>query len=127
MKAVLEGAGYKLSITDPAFQASFTSFIEAGRYRDRGSLQTSHSIGGSPVTYTELIAIIAWELAENQPLLPALEIKSWESFMNMLETACLFEAEVGKVRRALQSRDFITDSSPDITGDPFLGVSQALP
>ena len=98
MKAVLEGAGYKLSITDPAFQASFTSFIEAGRYRDRGSLQKSYSIGGGPVTYTELIAIIAWELAENQPLLPALEIKSWESFMNMLETACLFEAEVGKVR-----------------------------
>jgi hypothetical protein len=134
MKAVLEGAGYKLSITDPAFQASFTSFIEAGRYRDRGSLQKSYSIGGSPVTYTELIAIIAWELAENQPLLPALEIKSWESFMNMLETACLFEAEVGKVSKGVlcnqgivQSRDYSTDNSPDIVGDPFPGVSQALP
>jgi hypothetical protein len=99
MKTVLEGSEYKLSITDPAFQASFTSFIEAGRYRDRGSLQRSYSVGGGQVTYTELIAVIAWELAENQSLLPSLEIKSWESFMNMLETAGLYEAEVGRVRR----------------------------
>jgi hypothetical protein len=97
MKAVLEGAGYKLSITDPTFQACFSSFIEAGRYRDRSSLQRSYSSGGSSATYTELIAIIAWELAENQGLLPVLEIKSWESFMNMLETACIYEAEVGQV------------------------------
>ena len=123
MKAVLVGAGYKLSITVSASQASFTSFIEAGRYRDRGSLQMSYLVGGSSVTYTELIAIIAWELAENQHLLPALEIKSWENFMNMLETACLFEAEVGKVRACFISRAYIADSSPDIAGDPFPRVS----
>ncbi|KAK3298726.1 uncharacterized protein B0H64DRAFT_318014 [Chaetomium fimeti] len=103
MKTVLEGSEYKLSITDPAFQASFTSFIEAGRYRDRGSLQRSYSAGGSQVTYTELIAVIAWELAENQSLLPSLEIKSWESFMNMLETAGLYEAEVGRTSLVILS------------------------
>lgn len=97
MKAVLEGAGHKLSITDLTSQARFISFIEAGRYRDRTSLQRSYSSGGNSVSYTELIAIIAWELAENPALLPALEIKSWESFMNMLETACIYEAEVGQV------------------------------
>ncbi|AEO54510.1 hypothetical protein MYCTH_2297159 [Thermothelomyces thermophilus ATCC 42464] len=103
MKAVLEGAGHKLSITDPASQARFISFIEAGRYRDRTSLQRSYSSGGTSVSYTELIAIIAWELAENPALLPALEIKSWESFMNMLETACIYEAEVGQTSLVIMS------------------------
>ncbi|KAL2160967.1 hypothetical protein VTH06DRAFT_8679 [Thermothelomyces fergusii] len=105
MKAVLEGAGHKLSITDPASQAQFISFIEAGRYRDCTSLQRSHSSSGSgsSVSYTELIAIIAWELAENPALLPALEIKSWESFMNMLETACIYEAEVGQTSLVIMS------------------------
>ncbi|KAH6854729.1 hypothetical protein B0I37DRAFT_300160 [Chaetomium sp. MPI-CAGE-AT-0009] len=101
MKAVLEGAD-KLSITDPASQASFTSFIESGRYH-RGSLKRSYSVGNSSVTYTELIAIIAWELAENQPLLPALEIKSWESFMNMLETASQYESQVGNTSLVILS------------------------
>lgn len=97
MKAVLEGATYKLSITDPAFQACFSSFIEAGRYRDRNSLQRSYPPGDGSATYAELIATIAWELAENSTLLPTLEIRSWESFMNMLETAGIYEAEVGQV------------------------------
>ncbi|KAK4244262.1 hypothetical protein C7999DRAFT_17459 [Corynascus novoguineensis] len=103
MKAVLEGVGHKLSITDPASQARFSSFIEAGRYRDRTSLQRSYSSGASSVSYTELIATIAWEISENQSLLPALEIKSWESFMNMLETACIYEAEVGHTSLVIMS------------------------
>ncbi|KAL2136494.1 hypothetical protein VTI74DRAFT_3513 [Chaetomium olivicolor] len=96
MKAVLEGATSKLSITDPTLNRSFCLFVEAGRYRDRDSLHRGWSPGGKSVTYTELIATIAWELAENQALLPLLEIKSWESFMSMLETACVYESEVGQ-------------------------------
>jgi hypothetical protein len=129
MKAVLEGASYKLSITDPASQASFSSFIEAGRYRDSSSLQRSYSSGGTSVTYTELIAIIAWELAESQPLLASLEIRSWERFMGMLETAGIYEAEVGQVsfRSPKDRRFFIADIPVDITRDRFYGLSQTLP
>lgn len=97
MKAVLEGSTYKLSITDETLKDSFSAFIEAGRYRDRESLHTHYAFEGGTVTYTELIAIIAWELAENQALLPLLEIRSWDSFMRMLETACIYESEVGQV------------------------------
>jgi hypothetical protein len=97
MKAVLgvEGASYKLSILDPTLNACFSSFIEAGRYRDRASLQRSYSSDHMTVTYAELIAVIAWELAENQALLPALEIRSWDTFMRMVETAAIYESEVG--------------------------------
>jgi hypothetical protein len=97
MKAVFEGASYKLSISDPAMKSCFVSFIEAGRYRERDSLQTGYSFDDTMVTYTELIPTIAWELAENQALLPLLEIKSWESFMRMLEIASIYESEVGQV------------------------------
>jgi hypothetical protein len=97
MKAVFEGASHKLSITDHSLHNSFCAFIETGRYRDRDSLQRSYSSGGKAFTYTELIAVIAWELAENQGLLSLLEIKSWESFMRMLEAACVYESEVGQV------------------------------
>ncbi|KAL2024247.1 hypothetical protein VTK56DRAFT_9403 [Thermocarpiscus australiensis] len=103
MKAVFEGASFKLSITDPILKDCFFSFIKAGRYRDRESLHTNHSFNGKMITYTELIAIIAWELAENQALLPLLEIKSWESFMSMLETACIYEAEVGQTSLVILS------------------------
>ncbi|KAJ4290070.1 hypothetical protein N0V88_006575 [Collariella sp. IMI 366227] len=103
MKAVLEGSMYKLSITDPALNSSFCAFVEAGRYRDRDSLHRSWSPGGKTVTYTELIATIAWELAENQALLPLLEIKCWENFMGMLETACVYESEVGQTSLVILS------------------------
>lgn len=98
MKAVFEGASYKLSISDAKHRAYFVAFIEAGRYRDRESLHTSYSVSGKTYTYTELIAIIAWELAENHGLLSLLEIKEWNNFMNMLETACIYESEIGQVR-----------------------------
>lgn len=96
MKAVFEGASYKLSMSDPTMKICFSTFIEAGRYRDRDSLQASYTFDGKMVTYSELIAVIAWELAENQTLLPLLEIKSWEIFMGMLETASIYESEVGQ-------------------------------
>ncbi|KAK0718983.1 hypothetical protein B0T21DRAFT_295704 [Apiosordaria backusii] len=98
MKAVFEGASYKLSISDPGLKDSFYAFIEAGRYRDRDSLhQQNTPCDGNPVTYAELIAVIAWELSENNTLLSSLlEIKSWENFMGMLETACIYESEVGQ-------------------------------
>ncbi|KXX75836.1 Fez family zinc finger protein 2 [Madurella mycetomatis] len=103
MKTVLEGSSYKLSITDETLRDSFSAFIEAGRYRDRDSLHTSYALDGETVTYTELIAIIAWELAENQALLPLLEIRSWENFMGMLETACIYESEVGQTSLVMLS------------------------
>ncbi|KAK3311068.1 uncharacterized protein B0T15DRAFT_386282 [Chaetomium strumarium] len=103
MKAVLEGASYKLSITDPPLNSSFSLFIETGRYRDRECLKRSYSYEGKSVTYTELIAMIAWELAENSALLPLLEIRSWDGFMNMLETACVYESEVGQTSLVILS------------------------
>jgi hypothetical protein len=126
MKAVLEGASYKLSISDPTLNACFSSFIEAGRYRDRVSLQRSYSSEHMTVTYTELIAVIAWELAENQALLPALEIRSWDSFMRMLETAAIYESEVGGVSDGSCSKFEITNNATDITGDSFHDLSQTL-
>ncbi|KAK4127010.1 hypothetical protein N657DRAFT_640903 [Parathielavia appendiculata] len=103
MKALLEGASYKPSISDPALNACFCSFVEAGRYRDRVSLQRSYSYGLTTVTYTELIAVIAWELAENQAVMPSLEVKSWDSFMRMLETAAIYESEVGQTSLVILS------------------------
>jgi hypothetical protein len=128
MKAVLEGD--ELSITDPALCASFKSFVEAGRYRDSNSLQRSHNIGGSPFTYAELIATIAWELAENHSLLPLLEIKSWDTFMNMLETAGIYEAEVGQVCGILfleSAGTMLTLLCLDIVGHCIHDLPPALP
>ncbi|EGS23696.1 uncharacterized protein CTHT_0003940 [Thermochaetoides thermophila DSM 1495] len=103
MKAVFEGASYKLSISDAKHRAYFVAFIEAGRYRDHESLHTSYSVSGKTYTYTELIAIIAWELAENHGLLSLLEIKEWNNFMNMIETACIYESEIGQTSLVILS------------------------
>ncbi|KAK4099402.1 hypothetical protein N658DRAFT_498319 [Parathielavia hyrcaniae] len=103
MKAVLEGASYKPSISDPTLNACFCSFVEAGQYRDRVSLQRNYLYGMSTVTYTELIAVIAWELAENQALMPSLEVRSWDNFMRMLETAAIYESEVGQTSLVILS------------------------
>ncbi|KAK3986366.1 Fez family zinc finger protein 2 [Cladorrhinum sp. PSN332] len=103
MKAIFEGDSYELSITEPTLRDAFFSFIEAGRYRDRESLHLEYTIEGGTITYTELIAIIAWELSENQGLLSILEIRSWESFMGMLETACIYESEVGQTSLVISS------------------------
>ncbi len=129
MKAVLEGASCKLSITEPSLQNGFFDFIEAGQYRDRISLQRSYSSRGRTFTYTELIAIIAWELAENHTVLPSLEIKSWESFIAMLETAGIYESEVGQVSQGAfpQAVAAVANHMTDVTGDSFHGLSQTLP
>ncbi|KAK4224909.1 Fez family zinc finger protein 2 [Podospora fimiseda] len=103
MKAIFEGDSYELSIIDPSLRDAFFSFIEAGRYRDRESLHLQYTIEGGNISYTELIAIIAWELSENQGLLSILEIRSWESFMGMLETACIYESEVGQTSLVISS------------------------
>lgn len=96
MKAVLEGASYKLSITDTSLRQSFVSFVETGHYRNQESLHKTLILEDEPLTYTEMIATIGWELAENHGVLALLEIKSWEEFMEMLETACVYESEVGQ-------------------------------
>ncbi|KAK3330734.1 hypothetical protein B0H66DRAFT_587054 [Apodospora peruviana] len=96
MKAVLECASYKISIGDPDMRDSFASFVEAGRYRNQECLHRTHYFQDTTVTYADLIATIAWELASNQSVLPLLEIRSWKAFMSMLETACIYEAEVGQ-------------------------------
>ncbi|KAK3372670.1 hypothetical protein B0H63DRAFT_497059 [Podospora didyma] len=96
MKASLECASYKLSIDDPALRDSFISFIEAGRYRNQDSLHRAFPHQGTAVTYADLIPTIAWELAENNILLPLLEIRSWDAFMEMLETASIYESEIGQ-------------------------------
>ncbi|KAK4161230.1 Fez family zinc finger protein 2 [Cladorrhinum sp. PSN259] len=103
MKSIFEGDSYDLSITDPSLRDAFFSFIGAGRYRDRESLHLEYTIEGGTITYTELIAIIGWELSENQGLLSLLEIRSWESFMGMLETACIYESEVGQTSLVISS------------------------
>jgi len=97
MKAVFEGASHKLSISDPSARRSFVSFVETGRYRNQESLHKTLILEDEPMTYMEMIATIGWELAENHTVLPLLEMKSWEEFMNMLETACVYESEVGQV------------------------------
>ncbi|KAK3694165.1 hypothetical protein B0T22DRAFT_63249 [Podospora appendiculata] len=103
MKAVLEGASYKLSIADPNMRDCFASFVEAGRYRNQDSLHKGRNGHDNAVTYAELIATVAWELAENQTSLQLLEIRSWDQFMAMLETACLYEAEVGQTSLVMLS------------------------
>jgi hypothetical protein len=97
MKAVFEGSSHKLSIVDTLMADSFVSFIEAGRYRNQNCLHKSRIYHDKTFTYAELIATIAWELAENQAVLGLLEIKSWGGFMEMLETASIYESEVGEV------------------------------
>jgi len=97
MKAILEGASYKLSISDPASRRCFVSFVETGRYRNQQSLHKTLILEDEPLTYTEMIATIGWELAENHTVLPLLEMRSWDEFMKMLETACIYESEVGQV------------------------------
>ncbi|KAK5656447.1 hypothetical protein OQA88_4829 [Cercophora sp. LCS_1] len=103
MKAVLECASDKLSISDPITRKSFVSFVETGRYRNTESLQKSLVLEEESVVYSELIAAIGWELAENSGVLQVLEIKSWEEFMNMLEIACIYESEVGQTSLVMMS------------------------
>jgi hypothetical protein len=127
MKAVLEGASYKLSIADTSLRQSFVSFVETGQYRNQESLRKTLILEDEPLTYTEMIATIGWELAENHGVLALLEIKSWEEFMKMLETACVYESEVGQVKSPLPTRDTHVNRCPDLAGDDLHGVFSSLP
>lgn len=125
MKAVLERAPDKLSMSDPAIRKSFVSFVETGRYRNTECLQKSLVLEDEAVAYSELIATIGWELAENNGVLQVLEIKSWEDFMNMLETACIYESEVGQVSILPLAVCFCADVA-DIIGHDVNGLSSTL-
>ncbi|KIH95155.1 c2h2 finger domain containing protein [Sporothrix brasiliensis 5110] len=74
----------------------FSQSIRNGRYRANESLNVTCQAHETSSTYSDLISSIAWELADNNECLNVLEIESVESFMMLLETACLYEVEVGK-------------------------------
>ncbi|ERS95496.1 hypothetical protein HMPREF1624_08012 [Sporothrix schenckii ATCC 58251] len=74
----------------------FSQSIRNGRYRANESLNVTCQAHETSSTYSDLISSIAWELADNSECLNVLEIESVESFMMLLETACLYEVEVGK-------------------------------
>ncbi|CAK7275245.1 hypothetical protein SEPCBS119000_006596 [Sporothrix epigloea] len=74
----------------------FSQSIRNGRYRANKSLNTTCQVHEGLSTYSDLIARIAWELADNSECLTVLEIESVERFLMLLETACLYEVEVGK-------------------------------
>ena len=127
IKAVLECATYKLSLSDPSTKQAFVSFVETGRYRTQESLHKSLTLGDETVTYTELIATIAWELAENQALVGLLEMRSWDSFMGMLETACIYESEVGQVCLFMAVALHLAHTLLDITRHVIHGLLATLP
>ncbi|KAM7213541.1 Fez family zinc finger protein 2 [Rhypophila decipiens] len=103
MKAVLEGASDKISIAEGGIKRDFVSFVELGRYRNQDCLSRRFTYQETSLSYSDLIATIAWELAENETALPLLEIKSWKALMTMLETACIYEAEVGQTELVMIS------------------------
>ncbi|CAK7272065.1 hypothetical protein SEPCBS57363_004942 [Sporothrix epigloea] len=74
----------------------FSQSIRNGRYRANKSLNVTCQVHEGLSTYSDLVSRIAWELADNNESLNVLEIESVESFMMLLETACLYEVEVGK-------------------------------
>ncbi|OAA57505.1 c2h2 finger domain containing protein [Niveomyces insectorum RCEF 264] len=74
----------------------FSQAIRNGRYRANESLNTTCHVHEKSSTYSDLISSIAWDLADNSDCLGVLEIESIEGFMLLLETACLYEVEVGK-------------------------------
>ncbi|KAM7195931.1 hypothetical protein V8F20_007296 [Naviculisporaceae sp. PSN 640] len=97
MKAVLEGASDKISISEDGIKHEFVSFVEEGRYRNQECLSSrKFTYQETSLSYSDLIAAIAWELAENKSVLSLLEIRSWKTPMTMLETASIYEAEVGQ-------------------------------
>lgn len=103
MKAILEGATDKLSITDPVMKDLFSCYINSGRYRNRECLHRSYSSHHNVYNYSELLSTVAWELSENPALLPLLEIRSWTGFMDLLETACIYESEVAQTSLVMLS------------------------
>jgi len=97
-KTVLENTGFFLKArrNSPAAK-HFAQVIQSGRYRGNASLNESQRIHESTYTYSELITSILWELVDNNESLGILDVDSIESFMLLLETASMYEADVGKV------------------------------
>ena len=96
-KLVLDNPGLFLRTHDNSVAAHhFSQSIRNGRYRANESLNGVCQVHERASTYSDLISRIAWELADNSECLNVLEIESVESFMMLLETACLYEVEVGK-------------------------------
>ncbi|EPE07124.1 zinc c2h2 finger domain containing protein [Ophiostoma piceae UAMH 11346] len=99
-KLVLDNPGLFLR-THKSSQGAhhFSESIRNGRYRANASLNIPCQVQKdrtSQATYSDFIAGIAWELADNSECLNVLEIESVESLMALLETACLYEVEIGK-------------------------------
>lgn len=96
-KLVLDNPALFLRTHDHSVAAHhFSQSIRNGRYRANESLNVTCQVHETSSTYSDLISSIAWELADNSECLNVLEIESVESFMMLLETACLYEVEVGK-------------------------------
>ncbi|KAL1890239.1 hypothetical protein Sste5346_008393 [Sporothrix stenoceras] len=96
-KLVLDNPALFLRTHDHSVAAHhFSQSIRNGRYRANESLNVTCQVHETSSTYSDLISSIAWELADNSDSLNVLEIESVESFMMLLETACLYEVEVGK-------------------------------
>lgn len=97
-KLVLDNPALFLRTHDHSVAAHhFSQSIRNGRYRANESLNVACQVHETSSTYSDLISSIAWELADNSECLNVLEIESVEGFMMLLETACLYEVEVGKV------------------------------
>ncbi len=97
-KLVLENASlYLRSRGNSAAAKHFSHTILNGRYRANNSLGEACRVQDTVFTYSELITDIAWELTDNCDSLAALEVESVDSFMLLLETASMYEAEIGKV------------------------------
>jgi hypothetical protein len=99
-KMVLENSAlYTRSRGNTSAANYFAQVLRTGRYRANSSLTEVCQIQDRDFSYAELITAIAWELADNRDSLNSLEIESIDSLMLLLETASMYESEVGKVRR----------------------------
>ncbi len=100
-KMVLDNAPLylRLRCNSPASK-HFAHVIRNGRYRANLSLSETCRVQDKSFTYSELITAIAWELTDIRDCLAALEIESVDCFMLLLETASMYEAEIGKVRNS---------------------------
>jgi len=108
-KLVLESAAVYLRTRGDSPAAShFSQAIRAGRYRANASLGETCRAHDKIFTYAELISSIAWELTDIRDVSNVLEIESVECFMLLLETASMYEADVGKVCSSLSSDFFFS-------------------
>jgi len=97
-KMVLENASLYLRSRENSPAANyFSQVLRTGRYRANASLNQTCRIHDRDTTLAQLLADVAWELSDVRDSVTALEIESVDSFMLLLETATMYEAEIGKV------------------------------